>query len=269
MSGNDPPPLTPLQFDTAEYSDPQMAASVCSVCNQPIAQTYYTVNTAIICEQCHGKIEAFPGGGSRLRRAFTAAVLGLLAGLAGAAIWYAVRRITGYEIGLIAIVVGLMVGIAVRRGSRGRGGWFYQGLAIVLTYGCISAQYVPDVVEAILQESRKAPSAPAQPAGGPPAGKFADKSRGENVPAEMAAPADGAAPKHGIARAALGVVILLAVAFILSLAVPFFGGAENIIGLLIIGFALYEAWKINKRLPVQVAGPFQLSPSSGPGTAGL
>ena len=72
-------------------------------------------------------------------RAFAATALGLLAGLAGAAIWYAVRKITDYEIGLIAIVVGLMVGVAVRKGSKGRGGWFYQALAMTLTYCCVCA----------------------------------------------------------------------------------------------------------------------------------
>ena len=35
---------------------------------------------------------------------------------------------------LIAIVVGLFVGRAVRWGSGGRGGRLYQGLAVVLTY---------------------------------------------------------------------------------------------------------------------------------------
>ena len=48
--------------------------------------------------------------------------------------------------------------------------------------------------------------------------------------------------------------------FAFSLAAPFLVGAQNIIGLLIIGFALFEAWKINKRVPVRIAGPFQLAP---------
>jgi hypothetical protein len=30
------------------------------------------------------------------------------------------------------------------------------------------------------------------------------------------------------------------------------------IGLLIVGFALYEAWKINKRQRIDFSGPFQL-----------
>jgi hypothetical protein len=42
-------------------------------------------------------------------------------------------------------------------------------------------------------------------------------------------------------------------------------GIQNIIGWLIIGFALFEAWKINRRVEVEVTGPFTL-PSSAPST---
>jgi hypothetical protein len=270
MAETDPLPASSLQFDTAEYAGGQPAASACSACKEPIVESYYTVNGAIVCDQCRCQIEAFASGGSRLRRAFAATAWGLLAGLAGAVIWFAVRRITGYEIGLIAIVVGLMVGVAVRKGSRGRGGWFYQTLAVALTYSCITAQYVPDLVEAFVKEFRKSHAAAADPAGQPPAGKpvaQADaKTLGDNVPAEKAAPVAAGKPKPGIVLAILAFGAFLVFAFVISLAVPFLGGADNIIGLLIIGFALYEAWRINKRVLLQVAGPFRLAPSPASGT---
>lgn len=60
-----------------------------------------------------------------------------------------VVKLTGYSIGLVAIVVGAVVGLAVRKGARGRGGWVYQGMAIILTYLAIAASYVPDVIKAI------------------------------------------------------------------------------------------------------------------------
>ncbi len=52
-------------------------------------------------------------------------------------------KLTGYEFGLIAILVGYAVGIAVRRGSSGRGGWPYQLLAVGLTYASIVGSYLP------------------------------------------------------------------------------------------------------------------------------
>ena len=46
--------------------------------------------------------------------------------------------------------------------------------------------------------------------------------------------------------------------FVIAAALPFLAGFENIIGLLIIGFALWEAWKINRKVELAVVGPFQV-----------
>jgi hypothetical protein len=57
-----------------------------------------------------------------------------------------------------------------------------------------------------------------------------------------------------------GMFIRIAFAVVrLSLETPFLPGAENIIGLLIIGFALWEAWKFNMHRPLPITGPYQMS----------
>ena len=61
----------------------------------------------------------------QVRRALRALLFGSIAAGLGAAIYYGVAVATNMEFGLIAIVVGLMVGKAVKTGSDGRGGWFY------------------------------------------------------------------------------------------------------------------------------------------------
>jgi ABC-type uncharacterized transport system permease subunit len=42
----------------------------------------------------------------------------------------------------------------------------------------------------------------------------------------------------------------------LTLALPFLGGLENAMGLLIIGIGLYEAWKVNRIPALSVSGPY-------------
>jgi hypothetical protein len=44
--------------------------------------------------------------------------------------------------------------------------------------------------------------------------------------------------------------------FGLFLIVPVLGGTQNLIGLLIIGIGLYEAWKVNRAGKFEVSGPF-------------
>jgi hypothetical protein len=65
-------------------------------------------------------------------------------------------------------------------------------------------------------------------------------------------------------------LVALAVFGTLVLALPFLGGFENIMGLVIIGIGLYQAWAMNKRLPLEIEGPFQLArvPSAPPAERG-
>lgn len=53
-------------------------------------------------------------------------------------------------------------------------------------------------------------------------------------------------------------------ACIVALAYPFLFGFKNAINILIIGFALYEAWKLNRRVPLAIAGPFRVGASVPP-----
>src|SRR5215510_9347414 len=97
-------------------------------------------------------------------RVLSAALMGLLAALTGAAVWYGVMVATGKEFGLLAIVLGLWVGGAVRLGSGGRGGVACQVLAVLLTYAAIAASYVPVLSEEL---AKQAVASAAQEEGSP------------------------------------------------------------------------------------------------------
>jgi len=235
-----------LSFQKAEFTEGAPAQPAeCAVCKQPLVGAYYLVGGNPTCERCKTQHEFDQASVSSSGRFLRAAVFGVGAAAAGSGLWYAVRVLSGgYEVGLIAILVGLMVGGAVRAGSRRRGGPLYQAMAVVLTYVGICAQYVPDIVEAI----RKSPppaeaSAPAAPAGSP-------------APASPPATTAAGAPSVGNLLLALGLLLAFA------LAAPFLGGLQSIIGILIIGFALWEAWKMNRRVPIEIEGPFRLGTDS-------
>lgn len=244
-----------LQFATAEAvgasSVPE--AHACVLCQQPITSTYFALGDHLLCPACSEKAQA-PPTGSSFGRAIKASLLGLGAGLIGALIWFAIRRVAHLEIGLVAILVGFMVGKAVRFGSGGRGGLAYQILAVALTYGCIAVNYMPDVLEAVFAGAADAravaANAPADPAA------VAGNAAGEQpLPAAVAPPVEVSTGEMLVA-----VATLLVLAFGIAMAAPFLAGMENLIGLLIIGFALWEAWKFNARRPLPISGPFQLAP---------
>jgi hypothetical protein len=228
-----------LQFDRAEPSMPE-GARACGGCKQSIEAEYYAVAGHVVCPSCTAQFTAGPSSAEFLR----ALVLGTGAAVLGTLVWYLIYKFTGSEFGLIAIGVGLLVGFAVRKGARGRGGWKYQTLAIVLTYVSISASYMPTILSSVRQE----------------AGTQVSVESARDVPGDVA---EDPAADRGSSLSPLGFVVLFGIA----LASPFLAGVKNFMGLLIIAFALYEAWKINKR--ADVTGPFRIQPPVAPAEPGV
>jgi hypothetical protein len=132
-----------IDFDRAQPLA-EAAAMLCAACKREIAQTYYAVNSRYVCPSCHqGFVAAQDSGGS------TAAALlfGVGAAVAGAVLYHGVAALTGYEVGLVAIVVGVMVGKAVRKGAGMRAVAGHRWLALALAYVAITATYIPQLLE--------------------------------------------------------------------------------------------------------------------------
>ena len=243
-----------LQFDKAEYEHAPANAK-CTECHRELVSHYYDVNGQTVCEACRYTIESRPIAGSAAGRFMRALGAGVVAAIGGALLYYAITAISGYEFGLIAIVVGYAVGAAVKWGSNARGGWFYQTLAILLTYLAIVSTYIPPLIEglrtataaeasvdhdAVVADAAE-PSSPVAPAG--------DTAVAEPAAVSTESSTEGKPP--------LALALVLTVGLVLAL--PFLAGFENIIGLVIIGIGLYEAWKLNRRQVLTITGPHTIA----------
>ena len=160
-----------LQFDKAEYTGATSEAppTVCAACQNPLAGQYFHVNEQPFCATCKAEVERVLGGSPGPAGFVKAALGGVAGGIAGALLYYLVLALSGYEIGIIAIAVGFLVGKGVRWGTGGRGGRLYQAMAVGLTYVAIASTYVPAVVRG-LSEADTNPStasAPVEPAAVP------------------------------------------------------------------------------------------------------
>ncbi len=160
-SSDAPAPETPekpssdLQFDRAEVP----VAKRCRMCNQPIGETFFRIEGKTICAPCQEKVNAQLTGGSGTERFLKASLYGTLAAVLGAGVYYAILAATGYELALISIGIGIIVGMAVKKGCGGRGGWVYQTLAIFLTYSAIASAYVPIVFGEFMKHRADKPAA--------------------------------------------------------------------------------------------------------------
>ncbi|HVT58323.1 MAG TPA: hypothetical protein VHR45_07975 [Thermoanaerobaculia bacterium] len=245
--------LETIQFERADFGAQGAGAEElhCVRCKAELRGSYFDLNGQPACERCRYLVEETyrrgPGKAGLLR----AAAAGLGAAAAGALLYYAVLALTGYQVGLIAIVVGWMVGKSVRWGSRGHGGWRYQGLAMFLTYMAIASTYLPLAVTAF-EKQRAAASSGA--AGGASA-----------VAALAAAPAGERRPAPGAGRIALAILALLA----LAAAMPLLGGFHHPLGLLIMAFGVLQAWSLNKRPVLAITGPYQIRGAGVTGVPGV
>ncbi len=248
MTAPENPTGSPLQFDAAEPATTAASGMTCATCKKPLTGSYHMLNKLMICASCRGRLERQLRGGSGSARFLKATLYGLGGAAVGAAIWYAVLAITDMQIGLIAIAVGFIVGKAVAKGSGGRGGWQYQTLAIVLTYLAIVSTYVPFIIKGF-REHRTGTTATADSLA-PARTPAADSS----TPAAPATSHADATKPMTLGGFILGIGALMFIAMI----APFLAGVSNIIGILIIGFALYEAWKFNRKPKIEFSGPFQV-----------
>lgn len=253
MNEESNPDLKDLQFDKADVPDGGSKSMSCTFCQSSLTTNYFELNGQPACEKCRYEVEQERTSGSSAGRIFRAFFAGTAAAIVGALLYYGVSALTGYEFGLIAIVVGLLVGFAVKWGSRGRGGWLYQGMAMLLTYLAIVGTYVPYIFDEFENEEIAAEMEQQTEGstGEISEGEAAAEDSEEAVAATMS---EEEFADISFAEMAIGLLLFV----LLIMALPFLAGFENIIGLVIIGIGLYEAWKINKFQPLVVEGPFQV-----------
>ena len=245
-------------------SEATESATPCTNCKRALSSSYYQIGQAFVCASCKELIVRAIESGKANQRFLPALAYGVGAAIVGSLVWYAIRKATGYEIGLVSVAIGVFVGLAVRRGSRGYGGPRYQALAIGLTYLSITMTNVPLLLDEIRGRSpaQEHPAQASAPAGDTMIGPMhADPQK---TPA-AAPPASDASPSEPptLSGFLFAWVVLLGIA----LAAPFLAGFENIIGIVIIGFGLYEAWKINRYIPPAIQGPFTGSSDDEPDSA--
>jgi hypothetical protein len=226
------PPSSPheLQFQHAEPIPEVSAGLACVVCKQPVGGSYYQAQgQQVVCLLCAERIQVAKQAAPAVSL-MRAALYGGGAALAGCALYALVAIVLKAQIGLIAILVGWMVGKAIRHASYGRGGRPQQILAVALTYFAITTSYIPVILYHAATNPRRVEQQQAR----------------TTVPAE-------ARPRMSFGTAALFLLALTAVAPFLSLT----SGVSAWISLFIIFIGLQYAWKLAARREIVLTGPYQ------------
>jgi len=245
MAQSDTPGGLTLQFDRAVMESgvadaPPSPVVTCAGCKLRIETQYYDVNGSALCGTCRAAVAAAARTPEGMLPLLKAAGLGAGAGVAGAAIYYAVIAIAHLEIGIVAILIGYMVGYSVRKGVQGRGGRRFQVLAAVLTYLSVALAYAPLAIQEALAEK---PPAPVSAAG---------------ADASTQVAARPAQPRPSTGRALLRIVAVSGVIAALLVLVVVGSFPSGLISAFIIFIGMRQAWKMTGAPVMRVAGPYRV-----------
>jgi hypothetical protein len=233
-------------FDVAAAVTP-VGTAPCAECRGPIADTYFEADRSVICGACHSRVASSSSLAQLSGGLGRAAGFGTIAALGGAGAYFGLLATTGREMSALILLLGFLVGKAVRTGSRGRGGRRFQWLAVALTYLSISATYVPFVMKGYSAQSAvTAAESFAMPA--------AD-ARFLTV-ATVPVPVAPAPPTLGTTAIGFSGLLLLAVA------APLLEGANNLFGLLFTLGAMAQAWRMNRSMARVITGPYRVRASA-------
>ena len=256
-----------LQFDRAVHDGPNAGTEsglVCAMCSTPLRTQYFHVGEQPACATCTDAVKrANEKAAAQSRRAGTMARafgFGLAAAVAGAILYYAVIALTGWEIGLVAIVIGFMVGFAVQKGSGSAGGRRYQILAVVLTYFAVGLAYAPLAFKSFSEGGSPTDAAVADSAGSNASTVASDTGSGAESGVATTPGAPAAVSSGPGMFIALGATFL----FIFALPVMYIAGSmpSGLISAIIILVGMQQAWKMTARAAVPVSGPYRVG--SGP-----
>ena len=282
MSSNTQGKSDDLQFDRAEINAGQTSgerlvpAVTCTVCKRSIDTQYWQANGKPVCNVCRQRVQDEATSGKGAGRLLKAGVFGLGAAIAGAAIYYAVMALADLEIGIVAILIGYMVGYAVRKGASGKGGKRFQIVAAVLTYWAVGLAYTPFAIKGLI-EGKSAKVTASSPADSTRAAATASSDTASSATVDSTratAATDSAATKTVSSKAepvgAKAIVLAIGFMMVLVFALPVTAIVgtmpSGLISALIIFFGLRQAWRMTGVPEVTITGPYKVGATGAPAT---
>ncbi len=250
-----------LSFEHAEYAPGAPTVVRCGNCQGPLGDEYWKWQAHLVCTGCRGRLSAILDKSKSSGSLGKAALLGGGAAF-GCGLAYAIFvAVTDIQIAFATIGIAFVIAKVVRKASGGVGGRRFQVLAVALTYVASAMGYAPAVLHALKSPSShvEAKGAPMTPKGAP--------TEVAPAPPPAASPAESPeSPPKPFSPFAF--ILALAVLFAFILAAPLLSATSAPLGLAIVGFGLWEAWKLSRRVPIVIEGPYRVAPpSTGPPVA--
>jgi hypothetical protein len=241
-----------LRFDRATFTKDAGSGVPCASCKGPLGDEYWKWQQHVFCTRCRDKLAGLISDSQSNARFGKAVLLGGATAI-GCGIAYAIFvAATKMQFALVTIGIAFLIAKVLRKASGGPGGRRYQVLAVALTYVSATMGYAPGIWEGLKQAAEHSHAKEAKEA----------KDKVAAASSDQTAPAPEPVKKQG---SAFGFLVAVAWLVGIMLAAPFLEATEAPIGLLIVAFGLWEAWKLSRGPPLRLEGPFRVaSPAASP-----
>jgi uncharacterized membrane protein len=113
------------------------AGTPCVRCGSRIEGNYFVANGHVVCANCRESLEGSASAAVRW---------GIGAALVAAGVYYAVFAVWRMNFVLIAVIAGVLIGLAVRRGAQSNRAQRFRFVAVGLTYLCVVSTYLPALI---------------------------------------------------------------------------------------------------------------------------
>jgi hypothetical protein len=226
-----------------------------------MTQSYFTLSDKSYCGSCKVGIEQVVASGRKPAAFFKALLFGTGAALAGAIVYYGVLALLELEIAIVAILIGYMVGYAIRRAVPS-GGRRYQILGAALTYFAVGAAYMPIAIKGARESNKTVAGPTARHDSSRTTSRVADSStstpsRDTTVRSDSVVAAGKSAKKQRSFFVASGLLIAFSLA--LPVLVIFGSMPSGLISALIIGLGMRQAWRMTAAPNLAFLGPLKVS----------
>jgi hypothetical protein len=228
----------------------------CTLCRAEIVSEFFSLRGLSVCPACAEGIRNRQAGRGNRRRAL---LFGAVAAATMALLWFLATVATSRQLSIVAVLAGIVIGLAVHQGSGGHGGFRYQLTAMLLVYAAFVVRFVPPVFGGIAEAIKKDHAASMAPSRTPIAPPQVKDPPAAAVPAAAPTTSAQAAATPTEPPSTMATLksyfVFTAIAWGLVLASPFMPSTTSLLSLLSLAVGMGLAFRLNRR--VRLWGPFQ------------
>lgn len=242
--------------ETVPDKDTHNSHRVCESCHLPIKKTYYMNSDQTICTQCKWYLERNYRSVFHSDLLFRCFSFGTISAIALIGIYFTFLLAGGYDLKVLSLIFGAIIGITVSFASRKKGGWALQAIAMIITYLAIVSLDIPQF--STVMQDKEIVAVNTADSLLVTAKKAALSSDGSDLDMAQSSIFETYEMNSELLTQILFFIPKILYYTVMAIFFPFMKGSFTILKLFYIVIGLGTAWSLNRHPKLKICGPFYL-----------